>query len=461
MIGLFLYALVQVSSFGTNPGGLNMYEYIPAGLPSGRPLVVVLHGCTQTANAMQSAGWNQLADQYQFAVVYPEQTSAHNPVECFNWAGEYGNLADITRGQGENESIIEMVDYEIAHHSVDTTRVYVSGFSAGAAFTTVMLATWPERFAAGSIMEGIAYKCAVDVNGAYSCQSPGVTKTAAQWGDLVRAAHSGYTGPWPRVQIWEGTSDTTVVPANQGELVKQWTNVWGIDATADETETIGQATRTGYKSGSTVAVETYSIQGMSHAVSVGTDPAGACPGTAGQYFEDHKICGALRAAMFFGLTGTLGGNGSGSGSGSGTGDGDPTVAIVSPADGDEVSGAVTVVVAAGNATSVDLAIDGAPAGSSTTAPYQFPWNATAPGTHTLVATAHGTAHDATAMATVTVASGGGGGCNGDNPTGSGSAGGSVGDLPACSLNAGHGGLGLAPIAMAIVVVLRRKRRQRM
>ena len=457
MIGLFLYALVQVSSFGTNPGGLNMYEYIPAGLPSGRPLVVVMHGCTQSANAMVSAGWNQLADQYQFAVVYPEQTSANNPVECFNWAGNYGNPADLTRGQGENESIIQMVDYEVAHHSVDTTRVYVAGFSAGAAFTAVMLATWPERFAAGAIMEGIPYHCATDVSGAYQCQSPGVTKTPAAWGDLVRGAHTGYTGPWPRVQIWEGTSDTTVVPANQTELVKQWTNVWGIDQTVDETETIGQASRSGYKSGNTVAVETYTIQGMSHAVSVGTDPTGPCTATAGQYFEDHKICATYREARFFGLTGTLG-TGSGGGSGSGD-DGDPTVAIVSPADGDEVSGAVTVVVAAGNATSVDVTVDGASLGSDTDAPYQFAWDAAAPGSHVLVATAHGTTGDATAQETVTVASGGGGGCDvGGSGMGTTGTGAGTGELPACSLNAGRGGLGLLPIAMAIGAVLRRRRR---
>jgi MYXO-CTERM domain-containing protein len=252
------------------------------------------------------------------------------------------------------------------------------------------------------------------------------------------------------VQIWEGTSDTTVVPANQAELVKQWTNVWGIDQTADETETIGQATRAGYKSGSTVAVETYSVQGMSHAVSVGADPSGACTATAGQYFEDHHVCATLRAARFFGLTGNLG-----SGSGSGSGDeGAPTVAIVSPADGDMVSGAVTVVVAAGAAQSVDLTIDGAAAGTDSDAPYQFMWDATQPGPHTLVATAHGATQDATAMATVTVASGsggGGGGSNSDNP--------GPGDLPGCSLDAGKGGLGLAPLAMVAVAVLRRRRQR--
>src|SRR5690242_116090 len=193
--------IAPITNFGSNPGALDMYEYVPSGLPSGRPLVVVLHGCTQTAAAMENAGWNQLADRDQFAVLYPQQTSSNNPVECFNWAGNYGNTADLVRGMGENQSIMSMVDYEIANHGVDPHRVYIAGFSAGAAFTAVMLATWPDRFAGGAIMEGIPYMCATSVSGAYSCQNPGVTKTAQQWGDLVRAADQGYAGPWPRVQI--------------------------------------------------------------------------------------------------------------------------------------------------------------------------------------------------------------------------------------------------------------------
>src|SRR6185503_8241833 len=95
-----------VTSFGSNPGGLQMFVHVPANLPSGSPLVVVMHGCTQTASSMESAGWDTLPDEYNFAGLYPQQTSSGNPVEFFNWAGEYGNLADITRGQGENESII-------------------------------------------------------------------------------------------------------------------------------------------------------------------------------------------------------------------------------------------------------------------------------------------------------------------------------------------------------------------
>src|SRR3954465_7480033 len=101
-----LAALVAVSSFGSNPGALDMFEYVPAGLPSGRPLVVVLHGCAQTAAAMEVAGWNKLADQHKFAVLYPQQRSANQQLSCFSWfAG-----ADIARGGGEAASIVAMVD---------------------------------------------------------------------------------------------------------------------------------------------------------------------------------------------------------------------------------------------------------------------------------------------------------------------------------------------------------------
>jgi len=442
--------LTQVTSFGSNPGALAMYEYVPANLPANQPLVVVLHGCTQTASSMVEAGWNALADQYQFAVLYPQQQSANNPVECFNWAGEYGDVANLTRGQGENQSIMSMIDTEIATHHVDTTRVYVAGFSAGAAFTAVLAATWPDRIAAAAVMSGVAYRCATSVADAYTCQSPGTSKTPAAWGDLVRAAST--VGHFPRMQLWQGASDTTVAPMNQGELVKQWTNVWGASQTADETETLAAGTRAAYKVGGNIVVESYTITGMSHAVVVGTDGGVTCPGTAGSYFEDHGICSTLRAAKFFGVVP----GGSGSGSGSGSGGGTPYVAIVSPTDGEDVSGSVAVVVAAGDdagIAKVDLTVDGASIGSDSTAPYQFTWDATATGSHTLVATATDVnGLTATTMVTVTVASGSGAG-SGNGATGN-------TGLPACSLNAGGATSGLAPIGIAVFAVLRRRRRER-
>ncbi|HEU0034047.1 MAG TPA: PHB depolymerase family esterase [Kofleriaceae bacterium] len=306
-----------VASFGTNPGALAMYEYVPDGLAAGRPLVVVLHGCTQQASAMEAAGWNKLADELGFAVVYPEQSTDNNPVRCFNWAGEYGDTANLERGRGENESIMEMIDHAIAAHGSDDKRVYIVGFSAGAAFTAVMLATWPERFAGGAIMSGVAYRCATTVNGAYSCQNPGTSKTAAAWGDLVRGA-SSFTGPWPRLQIWHGASDTIVATMNAGELVKQWTNVHGTDDTADAIEKTGKDTMTQYKAGANVVVEEHVIDTMGHAVVIG---GADCPSTTGAYFSDQGVCSTRSAAAFFDLAGDGSGSGSGSGSDSGSGSG--------------------------------------------------------------------------------------------------------------------------------------------
>ncbi len=216
--------LTQVTSFGSNPGNLTMFVYRPDGLASGAPLVVAMHGCTQNANAYYTnSGWRKFADQWGFALVFPEQKSANDGLTCFNWE----LAADTGRGQGEALSIKQMVDHAVSSYGADPDRVYVTGLSAGAVMTSVMLATYPDVFAGGSIVAGIPYGCA-PATSPYTCMSPGVDKTPAQWGNLVRGAYSGYGGPWPRVAIWHGTSDYTVAVANATESRDQWTNVWGI-----------------------------------------------------------------------------------------------------------------------------------------------------------------------------------------------------------------------------------------
>jgi poly(hydroxyalkanoate) depolymerase family esterase len=319
-------ALMPVTDFGSNPGALDMLEYVPANLPAGRPLVVVMHGCTQTAASMEVAGWNALADKYQFAVVYPQQRNANQNLNCFTWY----DLPDIERGKGEAASIVQMVDKAIAMHGVDPGRVYVTGVSAGGAFTTVLLAAYPDRFRAGSVMAGLPYKCATDISTASTCSMN--PKTPEQWGDLVRAAFPGFEGTYPRVQIWHGSQDYTVPTSNATEIVKQWTNVWGIDQTADGDDMISTAKRTQFKSGDKVAVELYLVNGMGHAIATGADEMGACPATSGAFFSDVKLCSTLRTADFFGLLGAGNPDGDGDGSNDGSGDGD------GDGDGDELGG---------------------------------------------------------------------------------------------------------------------------
>ena len=292
--------LTQVTSFGSNPGNLNMYVYRPDGLGSGAPVVVAMHGCTQNANAYYTnSGWRKFADQWGFTLVFPEQKSANDGVMCFNWE----LAADASRGQGEALSIKQMVDRAVSSYGAAPDRVYVTGLSAGGVMTSVMLATYPDVFAGGSIVAGIPYGC-TPATSPYTCMSPGVDKTPAQWGNLVRGAFSGYGGPWPRVAIWHGTSDYTVVVANATESRDQWTNVWGISTTPTSTGTLPAGTSVeNYNAGGQTVVKVYRISGMGHGTPVDPGSAADQCGTAASYFLD-TICSAYQDALFFGLNGS-------------------------------------------------------------------------------------------------------------------------------------------------------------
>jgi poly(hydroxyalkanoate) depolymerase family esterase len=290
----------EVTGFGSNPGNLRMFRYLPDGLPANRPLVVALHGCTQLAAGYgTNAGWVELAQRFRFAVLLPEQQQANNSSRCFNWF----QLNDISRGQGEAESIAQMVRRMLADTAADPARVSVTGLSAGGAMTSVMLATYPELFTAGGIVAGLPYRCATTMIEAFSCMNPGKDLTPAQWGDRVRAA-SSYTGPRPSVSIWHGTSDFTVATANQRELVDQWTNVHGIAQTPSGTDTVAGYPHAAYRnpSGRTV-VETYSITGMGHGQPVDPGTASGQCGHTAAYVLDVNICAAWWLAAAWRLDG--------------------------------------------------------------------------------------------------------------------------------------------------------------
>jgi poly(hydroxyalkanoate) depolymerase family esterase len=291
--------LTEVTSFGANPGQLKMYEHVPADLPSNAPLLVVLHGCTQRAADIAETGWNELADANHFALVYPEQQTSNNAVRCFSWAGPMGSPDDVVRGKGENESVHEMVAKAISSHHSDPKRVYVAGFSAGAAMAIVLAATWPDVFAGAASFAGMPYGCAATLGDVSSCMNPGKDKSAEEWGRAVHQAFATFSGPWPRISIWAGTADNIVNPSNRTQLARQWSNVNGLPETASVTEQVDGHEHKLWKSQAGDALlETYAINGMSHGVPV--KPAAGC-GRTGQYAIDKGICGSKRVAAFFGL----------------------------------------------------------------------------------------------------------------------------------------------------------------
>lgn len=300
----FSQTITPVASFGTNPGALNMYTYVPSGISGAAPLVVALHGCTENASTYATqTGWNKLANLHKFYVVYPEQIAANNSSSCFNWF----DTTDITRGLGEALSVKQMVDYMSAHYSVDPARIFVTGLSAGAGMTVVMMAAYPDVFSKGAVMAGLPYKASVSALTAYTAMNGGVTKTPAQWGALVRGQNPGYANPFPKMAIFHGTSDLTVNIANATELIKQWTNLNHADQVADSTNTAFQGNtnvvQTIYNDSSNNAVVLcYKITGMPHGIAVDT---GACPrqgGATGTYaLKETNFHSTYWAADFFNI----------------------------------------------------------------------------------------------------------------------------------------------------------------
>jgi poly(hydroxyalkanoate) depolymerase family esterase len=281
--------LSEVTSFGENPGGLKMFVHAP---PSGKAsaIVVALHGCTQGASDYVGAGWNELADKAGFAVVYAEQTTANNYQRCFRWFDK----AQIERDGGEAASIAAMTAHAKAEYGA--TKAFVTGLSAGAAMTAVMLATYPDVFEAGAIMAGLPYACATSQTDAYSCMSPGRDKTAEAWAALVPAAARGAA---PRVSIWHGDADWIVRPMNEAQLVKQWTGVGGLAGEPSSSNVVDGATHAEYKDkAGMVRVESWLIKGMGHGVALA--PKASC-GRAGAYLLDEGVCSTTKSAAFFGL----------------------------------------------------------------------------------------------------------------------------------------------------------------
>lgn len=292
--------LAEVHDFGSNPGALRMFTYVPVQPLPKPPLVVVLHGCAQTAASYDlGVGWSTLADRYGFVLLLPQQQLANNPNNCFNWF----EPEDAARGSGEALSIRQMITAAIKTHGIDRRRVFVTGLSAGGAMTSAMLSTCPELFAGGAIIAGLPYGTAANVNEAMESMFHVRARSAREWGDLVRAA-SRHRGPWPRISVWHGTADTVVRPDNADEIVKQWTDVHGLEPAPDLTETVDGHPRQVWRRGGHDIIELYTIAGMAHGAPLATGPADSHCGIPGAFVLDVGISSSYHIAKFWGLTAT-------------------------------------------------------------------------------------------------------------------------------------------------------------
>ena len=315
-------AVEPVFDFGDNPGDLRMFLHRPAGFRAGLPLVVALHGCTQTAAAFDDeTGLVALAEEIPFLLLLPEQRKENMSRQCFRWYDSNDNRP----GSGESASILEMIDFVTETENIDPDQIFVLGLSAGGAMTAVLMANYPSRFAGGAVIAGLPFDCnrpsgifdviwnwlhfnpfAVDgADASYACGIAGFSRTdrdAADWSGYVTEIVDTIPERWPVMSLWQGTGDATVDPDNLRELTEQWTALQGIDAVAEESQTLGSAIHEVYRDDAGNArVETWMIEGFAHAFPIDADGDPDVCGLEAEFITNANLCAVRRIADFWRL----------------------------------------------------------------------------------------------------------------------------------------------------------------
>lgn len=211
-----------LSATYTGPAGTRPYKlYIPSGYRGqALPLVVMLHGCTQTPDDLAAGTrMNALAEEHDCLVVYPAQLRAANRSGCWNWF----EPGDQRRGEGEPSLIAGIAEQVAKGYSVDPGRVFITGMSAGGAMAVILGMTYPDLFAAVGCHSGLAYGAAHDLPSALVAMSQGNKhpERSERGAPAVAAAQAV-----PLI-VFHGDQDTTVHPRNADQLVAQWAARYG------------------------------------------------------------------------------------------------------------------------------------------------------------------------------------------------------------------------------------------
>lgn len=282
-----------------SPAGTRDYKlYVPA-QPVGKargpmPLLVMLHGCTQSADDFAAGTqMNRLAEAHGFLVVYPEQATGANPSRCWNWF----RAADQVGQGGEPALIAGITRAVLAEHPVDPCRIYVAGLSAGAAMAVIMGETCPELFAAVGVHSGLPYAAAHDIPSAMA---------AMKGHGVMGRSHLPGTPDDPRRQttravptiVFHGDLDQTVEPGNATRIVQQATRAHAVQTPLSATTEQGTAaggrryTRTVHADASGLPrVESWTLHGMGHAWSGGSGH--------GSYTDSHGPDASAEMLRFF------------------------------------------------------------------------------------------------------------------------------------------------------------------
>jgi poly(hydroxyalkanoate) depolymerase family esterase len=190
----------------------------PVRYTEGMPLVVMLHGCTQSMDSFaEGTRMNLLADKHGFAVVYPEQSAQAHPHQCWHWYDPRE-----AAGGGEAAAIVSLVDTLAQTHGFDRSRVYLAGLSAGAGLASLLAMRAPGRFAAVALHSGPAFGEARSGVSALDVMRRGLHHDPVA---LVEGQLAGRTHPGMPALIVQGDADAVVAPVNAEQLTTQFLRV--------------------------------------------------------------------------------------------------------------------------------------------------------------------------------------------------------------------------------------------
>ncbi|WP_227436545.1 alpha/beta hydrolase family esterase [Methylobacterium sp. W2] len=273
-------------AFASDAGARDYKLYVPSRTVAEPPLLVMLHGCTQSPDDFAAGtGMNRLAETEGFLVVYPAQSMRAHGQRCWNWY----QPGDQGRGSGEAEIIAGLTRAVMSEYKVDTRRVYIAGLSAGGAAAANIALAYPDLYAAVGVHSGLAAGCAGDISTALTTMRLGPSGSV-----VIPPAE---TARVPTIMV-HGESDGTVHPRNGDHVLIQA----GVEAlqpsVSDGTGPGGLAyLRTRYADASDrVVVESWVVRGLGHSWS-GGDPAGSYTDARGpdasramvDFFMAHRL----------------------------------------------------------------------------------------------------------------------------------------------------------------------------
>lgn len=183
-------------------------------------LLVMLHGCRQSAwDFAKGTAMNELAEQYGFIVLYPQQTRAYNLGQCWNWFSPRNQQ----RGKGEPASIADIIQTVTSNTdlwTIDPQRIYAAGISAGGAMAVILAATYPDLIAAIGVHSGMEYQAASNVISGWRAIRHGGPDPVRQ-GEKAYRAMGTFSRTVPTI-VFHGMDDKVAAPLNSDQVVEQW-----------------------------------------------------------------------------------------------------------------------------------------------------------------------------------------------------------------------------------------------